>query len=132
VSPDKVEVRSIHLDLKEHTITTATMALAELAGKGAHVDVLRHKVQCMARRLMELDVEGRRGAGYDERSAERVNSRNAYRECTWHTRAGSVELRIPKPRQGGYFPESLAPLRTAEKALSAVIQEACVQGISTR
>ena len=108
------------------------MALTELAEKGADIDVLRQMVQFMAQRLMELDVEGRCGAGYDEKSAERLNSRNGYRERTWDTRAGSVELKIPKLRQGSYFPEFLEPRRTAEKALTAVIQEAYVQGISTR
>ena len=108
-------------------MTTATMALAELAEKGADVDVLRQMVQFMAQRLMELDVEGRCGAAYDEKNpAERLNSRNGYRERTWDTRAGSVELKIPKLRQGSYFPEFLEPRRTAEKALTAVIQEAYV------
>src|SRR5678816_3656608 len=113
-------------------MTTATMALTELAEKGADIDVLRQMVQFMAQRLMELDVEGRCGAGYDEKSAERLNSRNGYRDRSWDTRAGSVELKIPKLRQGSYFPEFLEPRRTAEKALTAVIQEAYVQGISTR
>ena len=113
-------------------MTNATMALAELAEKGADVDVLRQMVQFMAQRLMELDVEGRCGAGYDEKTAERLNSRNGYRDRTWDTRAGSVELKIPKLRQGSYLPEFLEPRRTAEKALTAVIQEAYVQGISTR
>jgi putative transposase len=113
-------------------MTTATMALAELTEKGADIDVLRQMVQFMAQRLMELDVEGRCGAGYDEKNAERLNSRNGYRERTWDTRAGSVELKIPKLRQGSYFPEFLEPRRTAEKALTAVIQEAYIQGISTR
>ena len=114
-------------------MTTATIALTELAEKGADIDVLRQMVQFMAQRLMELDVEGRCGAGYDEKSAERLNSRNGYRERAWDTRAGSVELKIPKLRQGSYFPEFLEPRRTAEKALlTAVIQEAYVQGISTR
>ena len=103
-----------------------------MAEKGADIDVLRQMVQFMAQRLMELDVEGRCGAGYDEKSAERINSRNGYRERTWDTRAGSVELKIPRLRQGSYFPEFLEPRRTAEKALTAVIQEAYVQGISTR
>ena len=76
--------------------------------------------------------KARCGAGYDEKSPERLNSRNGYRERTWDTRAGSVELKIPKLRQGSYFPEFLEPRRTAEKALTAVIQEAYVQGISTR
>ena len=113
-------------------MTTATMALTELAEKGADIDVLRQMVQFMAQRLMELDVEGRCGAGYDEKNPERLNSRNGYRERTWDTRAGSVELKIPKLRQGSYFPEFLEPRRTAEKALTAVIQEAYVQGVSTR
>src|SRR6186713_756865 len=113
-------------------MTTATMALTELAEKGADIDVLRQMVQFMAQRLMELDVEGRCGAGYDEKSVERINSRNGYRDRTWETRAGSVELRIPRLRKGSYFPFFLEPRRLAEKALTAVIQEAYVQGISTR
>jgi putative transposase len=113
-------------------MTTATMALTELAEKGADIDVLRQMVQFMAQRLMELDVEQRCGAGYDEKSPERLNSRNGYRERAWDTRAGSVELKIPRLRQGSYFPEFLEPRRTAEKALTAVIQEAYIQGISTR
>ena len=113
-------------------MTNATIALTELAEKGADVDVLRQMVQFMAQRLMEIDVEARCGAGYDEKSAARLNSRNGYRDRTWDTRAGTVELKIPKLRQGSYFPEFLEPRRTAEKALTAVIQEAYVQGISTR
>ena len=91
-------------------MTTATMALTELAEKGADIDVLRQMVQFMAQRLMELDVEGRCGAAYDEKSAERINSRNGYRERSWDTRAGSVEFKIPKLRQGSYFPEFLEPV----------------------
>jgi putative transposase len=79
--------------LKEITMTNATMALTELAEKGADIDVLRQMVQFMAQRLMELDVEGRGGAGYDEKNpTERLNSRNGYRDRTWDTRAGSLEL----------------------------------------
>jgi len=80
--------------------TTSTIALAELAEKGADVDMLRQMVQFMAQRLMEIDVEGRCGAGLNEKSAERINSRNGYRDRTWETRAGTVELKIPKLRQG--------------------------------
>lgn len=105
VVPDKVEVRANNPCPKECTMTTSTMALAELAEKGADVDVLRQMVQFMAQRLMEIDVEGRCGAGYDEKSPERLNSRNGFRDRTWETRAGSVELKIPKLRQGSYFPE---------------------------
>jgi hypothetical protein len=75
-------------------MTTATMALTELAEKGADIDVLRPMVQCMAQRPMELDVEGRCGAGYDEKSTERLNSRNGYRERAWDSRARSVELKL--------------------------------------
>ena len=113
-------------------MTASTIALTELAEKGADVDVLRQMVQFMAQRLMEIDVEGRCGAGYDEKSTERTNSRNGFRDRTWETRAGAVELKIPKLRQGSYFPEFLEPRRTAEKALTAVIQEAYIKGISTR
>ncbi len=90
-------------------MTTATMALTELAEKGADIDVLRQMVQFMAQRLMELDIEGRCGAAYDEKTAERLNSRNGYRDRIWDTRAGSVELKIPKLRQGSYFPNSWSP-----------------------
>jgi len=95
-------------------MTTATIALTELAEKGTDVDVLRQMVQFMAQRLIELDVAGRSGASYDEKNPERLNSRNSYRERTWNTRAGGVELKIPKLRQGSYFPEFLEPQSTAE------------------
>jgi len=113
-------------------MTNATMALAELAEKGPDVDMLRQMVQFMAQRMMDFDVESLCGAGYDEKSAERLNSRNGVRERAWETRAGRVELKIPKLRQGSYFPGFLEPRRTAEKALAAVIQEAYVHGVSTR
>ncbi len=103
-------------------MTTATIALTEFAEKVADIDVLCQMVQFMAQRLMEIDVEARCGAGYDEKPPERLNSRNAYRDRTWDTRAGSVELKIPKLRQGSYFLEFLEPWRTAEKALTAVVQ----------
>jgi putative transposase len=81
---------------------------------------------------MEMDVEALCRAAYGERSDERVNSRNGYRERALETRAGTVDLKIPKLRSGSYFPGFLEPRRTAEKALTAVIQEAYIQGISTR
>jgi putative transposase len=119
----------------ETTMTDATIALAgmaELADKGPDVDMLRQMVQFMAQRLMDLDVEGQCGAGYNEKNAERLNSRNGFRDRSWETRAGTVALKIPKLRQGSYFPGFLEPRRTAEKALAAVIQEAYVHGVSTR
>ena len=112
--------------------TKANMALAELAEKGADSDLLREMIQYVAQRMMDMDVEGLCAASYGERSPERLNSRNGYRERLWETRAGSVDLKIPKLRKGSYFPGFLEPRRTAEKALAAVIQEAYVQGISTR
>ena len=112
------------------TITIATIALAELAEKGADIDLLRQMVQFMAQRLMKLDIEARCGAGYDEKSPEPISSRNGYR--LGHPCAGGVALQSPKLRSGTYIPEFLEPRRTAEKALTAVIQEAYIQGISTR
>jgi putative transposase len=89
-------------------MTAPMMTLAELAENGPDVDVLRQLAQFMAQRLMGLDVEGRCGAGYDEKApSARLNSRNGYRERTWDTRAGTVELQIPKSRRGSYFPEFL-------------------------
>ena len=114
------------------TTNKHTMALAELAEKGADVDLLREMIRFVAQRLMDMDVETLCGAGYGERTAERINHRNGYRPRLWDTRAGSVDLDIPKLRKGSYFPEFLQPRRTAEKALVAVIQEAYIQGVSTR
>jgi len=112
--------------------TKSTIALTELAEKGADADLLRDMIQFVAQRMMDMDVESLCAAFYGERSPERLNSRNGYRERLWETRAGSVDLKIPKLRKGSYFPGFLEPRRTAEKALAAVIQEAYIQGVSTR
>ncbi len=113
-------------------MTKNSMQLSELLEKAGAEDIVREMVGFVAQRLMELDVENRCGASHGERSEERSNSRNGYRDRPWETRAGTVALRIPKLRSGSYFPPFLEPRRTAEKALAAVIQEAYVQGISTR
>ncbi|GLI95460.1 hypothetical protein LMG27198_44520 [Methylocystis echinoides] len=81
---------------------------------------------------MELEVEARTGAPCGVPSSDRQNKRNGYRERPWETRAGRIDLSIPKLRKGSYFPSFLEPRRTAEKALAAVIQEAYVHGVSTR
>ncbi len=104
--------------------TKTTIALADLVEKGADSDLLRDMIQYVAQRLMELDTEGLCAAAYGERSPERANSRNGYRERLWQTRAGAIDLKIPKLRKGSYFPGFLEPRRAGEKALAAVIQEA--------
>jgi putative transposase len=109
-----------------------SMPLAELVEKGAQDDIVRELLGHVAERLMEFEVEHRCGAGYGERSDVRDNSRNGYRARLWETRAGSIDLRIPKLRRGSYLPAFLEPRRTAGKALVAVIQEAYIQGVSTR
>ncbi|HEX7508928.1 MAG TPA: IS256 family transposase [Polyangia bacterium] len=113
-------------------MTEDTIALRALLEKGSDATFLREMIGFAAQRLMELETEGLCGAGPGERSPQRVNQRNGYRERDWQTRAGTVELRIPKLRKGSYFPAFLEPRRLAEKALTAVVQEAYIQGISTR
>lgn len=113
-------------------MTDEMMSLRALMEKSSDRDFLREMVGFAAQRLMELEVEGLTGAPHGARSETRINHRNGYRERAWETRAGTVELRIPKLRQGSYYPAFLEPRRMAEKALAAVVQEAYVQGVSTR
>ena len=113
-------------------MTDERMALAELLEKGSDADLLREMIGYVAQRLMELDVDGLVGAAHGERTEGRENWRNGHRDREWHTRSGTIPLRIPKLRRGSYFPGFLEPRRSSEKALAAVIQEAYVQGISTR
>jgi transposase-like protein len=113
-------------------MTDAMMNLRTLLEKSDDGDFLRQMIGFAAQRLMELDVESLTGAAHGVRDPDRLNQRNGYRDRPWQTRAGTVELRIPKLRKGSYFPGFLEPRRMAEKALTAVIQEAYVQGISTR
>ena len=129
-------------------MTDDSIALRELLEKSADADLLREMIGFAAERLMELEVQALTGSAYGERSPDRLAQRNGYRERSWETRAGTVELDIPKLRKSSYFPSFLEPRRLparvgergpnpalsgqSEKALTAVIQEAYVQGISTR
>lgn len=113
-------------------MTDERMALIELIEKGADTDLIRDMLAFAAERLMNFEVEALTGAPAGVRSPERLTHRNGYRERAWDTRAGRIDLAIPKLRKGSYFPAFLEPRRTAEKALTAVIQEAYVHGISTR
>src|SRR3954453_17178724 len=97
-----------------------------------HVDVVRESVEWLVGELMEAEVAGQIGAELGGVSRERVTHRNGYRPRSWQTRAGEIELAIPKLRQGSYFPSFLEPRRGSEQALVAVVQEAYVNGVSTR
>jgi transposase-like protein len=113
-------------------MTEERMALAELVQKAGDGDFLRTITEAVLQLLMEADVEGLIGAGRHERSPDRLNYRNGYRGRSLDTRLGSLQLRVPKLRQGSYFPPFLEPRRMTEKALVAVIQEAWIGGVSTR
>jgi len=113
-------------------MTDDMMTLRTLLEKSSDADLLREMIGFTAQRLMALEIEGLTGAALGERNPERMNQRNGYRDRAWETRAGMVELRIPKLRKGSYFPAFLEPRRLAEKALTAVVQEAYVHGVSTR
>ena len=111
------------------------IGLSELLRKAMidqDADFLKEGVRVLSQALMEMEVEQHVGAARHERSASRVGQRNRYRECSWDTRVGTVELKVPRVRDGGYFPSLLEPRKKAERALAAVVQEAYVHGVSTR
>jgi transposase-like protein len=113
-------------------MTEDRLPLAELLEKAGDGDFLRAVAEAVLQLLMESDVEGLIGAGRYERSAERLNYRNGFRGRALDTRLGTLQLRVPKLRQGSYFPPFLEPRKVSEKALVAVIQEAWIGGVSTR
>ena len=113
-------------------MTKTNMDLSELLAKHDQGDFLRGIVEAVLQLIMESDVDGLIGAGRHERSGERTTWRNGYRERALDTRLGTLNLRVPKLRQGSYFPGFLAARKTSEQALVAVIQEAWIGGVSTR
>ena len=113
-------------------MTEERLVLAELLEKAGEGDFLRAVAEAVLQLLMETDVEGLIGAGRYERSGERTTWRNGHRDRILDTRLGALQLRIPKLRQGSYFPPFLEARKVSEKALIAVIQEAWIGGVSTR
>src|SRR5437762_1798191 len=114
---------------------TVSMAVGELVGKAEQqgdVDFLREGVRVLSQALMEVEVSQQLGAERYERSPERMGQRNGYREREWDTRVGTIGLRVPRVREGGYLPSWLEPRKRAEQALVATVREAYVQGVSTR
>ncbi len=114
---------------------TTSMALLDLVRKAAaepDVDLLREALAVMSQALMEAEVEAHLSAGRYQRSEERTGQRNGYRERAWDTRVGTIPLRVPRVRDSSYFPALLEPRTRAERALTAVIQEAYIQGVGTR
>ncbi len=112
-----------------------SMALAELLRKAdaePDLDTLREGVRVLTQALMELEVAQHLGAARYQRSPERQGERNGYRERSWDTRVGTVELQVPRVRDGSFLPGLLEPRKRAERALVATVREAYVQGVSTR
>ncbi len=112
-----------------------SMDLLELLSKRGmegDVDFLREAPQVLVESIMDAEVSAQIGAQHGERNPDRLTHRNGYRSRTWDTRVGTMELRIPKVREGSYFPSLLEPRRRSEKALLSVIQQAHLEGVSTR
>ncbi len=127
-----VEFADFNQEPREPPMTETSMPLIELLQKQDDGDFLRAVAEAVLQLLMEHDVEGLIGAGRYERGDGRLTWRNGYRDRELKTRLGVLNLRVPKLRQGSYFPGFLEPRRTSEKALVAVIQEAWIGGVSTR
>ena len=129
---DKVEFEDFNLTEREPPMTDDRLPLAELAAKSGDADFLRVIAENVLQLIMEADVDGLIGAGRYERGETRQTWRNGYRERSLDTPLGTLNLKIPKMRSGAYFPGFLEPRKTVEKALVAVIQEAWINGVSTR
>jgi putative transposase len=119
-------------DTMADEVRMALSGLLRKAQLNRDSDVLREGLKMLGEALMELEVSQHLGAERYERTAERKGERNGHRERQWDTRVGTIELQVPRVRDGGFFPSLLEPRRRAERALTAVIQEAYVQGVSTR
>jgi putative transposase len=117
--------------MAERQRMTADEVVAELMSD-EHADVLRESLRWVVEQLMEAEVSALIGAEHGERTADRATHRNGYRPRRWDTRAGEIELQIPKLRRGSYFPSFLEPRRRSEQALLNVVQQAYVTGVSTR
>src|SRR5690606_39082811 len=98
----------------------------------ADLDFLREGLRVLMQAVMEAEVVSKTGAAFGERSPDRLTHRNGYRTRPWDTRVGTLDLRVPKVREGSYFPSRLEPRRRSERALLAVVQQAYVEGVSTR
>lgn len=108
------------------------LGLLRKRGMEGDVDFLREALAGLVQAIMEAEVTEQVGAGYGERVPERLTQRNGYRPRPWDTRVGTLGLRIPKLREGSYFPSLLEPRRRSERALLSVVQQAYVEGVSTR
>ncbi len=128
----EVEFRSFNRNHTEPPMTKTNMDLSEYLAKHDDGDFLRSIAESVLQLIMETDVEGLIGAGRHERADQRTTWRNGYRERALDTRLGTLNLKVPKLRQGSYFPGFLEARKTSEKALVAVIQEAWIGGVSTR
>src|SRR5438105_8080343 len=110
------------------------LALVDVLRKAGveQADFLREGVRVLAQEFMEMELAAHLGAERHERTTERTGYRNGYRERPWDTRVGTIELQVPRVRDGSFFPSLLEPRRRAERALVSVVQEAYIQGVSTR
>jgi transposase-like protein len=114
------------------TLRMTLQALLRKAKADRDADFLREGLKVLGETLMEIEVTEHLGAERYERTAERTGQRNGYRERQWDTRVGTIDLSVPRVRDGSFYPSLLEPRKRAERALSAVIQQAYVEGVSTR